>query len=563
MDVLIFTGAASAWVYSIAGMLLHYGTHELHNYLFFETGSTIITLVLLGNLIEKRAVKKTSIELGELNKLRQVKARRIDLHDGMEHVEEVAYEQIVKGDVLIVNSGDNIPIDGEVVQGSGSLNESMMTGESIPVLREVGQPVVGGTLLEDGSLRIRATADSTTSVLSSIIEMVKTAQADKPEMQKLADRISAIFVPAVLGISVLAFLVNFLFLDHTVAASLMRSVAVIVISCPCAMGLATPTAVMVGIGKAARNGILVTHASALEVFAKTQTVVFDKTGTLTTGRFNVKPVFLDGITEQEVLNLLYHLEVHSSHPIAKSVVSNKGWNTRKINFQHIEEVKGKGINATDEAGNRYELASTSIRNGVQLLSGDLSLLVNGKLMATFELADEPKEHVREGMDYLHSQGIHTILMSGDNRRKCEEVQEMSGVQEILSDQLPKDKVEKVTLLSAGAVTAMAGDGINDAPALGRASVGISFSNASEIARQSARIILVKPDFRTFKQAHVIARQTYGTIRQNLFWAFFYNVVAIPLAAAGFLSPMLGALSMAFSDVIVIGNSIRLRFRSLR
>jgi len=564
MDVLIFVGSLSAFIYSIAGLVMYFGTHDIHKYLFFETGTTIITLVLLGNLMEKNAVKSTTNEMNELNKLKNIKARKIHLDkNGNEHIDEVNYDDIKIGDILLVNSGDQIPIDGNVTNGEGSVNEAMITGESIPVYKSNTEKVIGGTLLLDGNLRIDVTANSKTSVLAGIIEMVKTAQADKPEVQKLADKISAIFVPAVLIIAVIAFLINFFIADLSLSISLMRAVAVLVISCPCAMGLATPTAVMVGIGKAARNGILIKQASVLENFSKINSIIFDKTGTLTTGNFSVDTLFHDHHTEQEIKNILYNLEMHSSHPIAKSIVKNKSWLLSKINFTQIQEIKGKGLTAVDENNNQYELGSTAISGGVQLLSGDIFLMMNEKLLATFSIADELKEGAKDGISYFNKNNIDTILLSGDNETKCKNVTEQTGIKKYFASQLPYQKLKLIDEVSSEKHLAMVGDGINDAPALSKASVAISFSNASEIAKQSAQIILIKNDFRTINYAHIISKQTYRTIKQNLFWAFFYNVVAIPLAAMGFLSPMVAALSMAFSDVVVIGNSIRLRFTKLK
>ena len=564
MDVLIFVGSFSAFVYSIAGLFMFFGTHDIHNYLFFETGTTIITLVLLGNLMEKNAVKRTTNEMNELNKLKNIKARKLHLDkNDKEVIDEVNYDDIKIGDILLVNSGDQIPIDGNVTNGEGSVNEAMITGESIPVFKNNSDKVIGGTLLLDGNLRIEVTANSKTSVLAGIIEMVKTAQSDKPEVQKLADKISAIFVPAVLIIAVIAFAINYFIADFSASTSIMRAVAVLVISCPCAMGLATPTAVMVGIGKAARNGILIKQASVLENFSKINSIIFDKTGTLTTGNFSVNILFHDHHTEQEIKNILYNLEMHSSHPIAKSIVKNNSWLTSKINFTQIQEIKGKGLTAVDDNNNQYELGSTTISGSVQLLSGDIFLMMNDKLLATFSLADELKEGAKDGISYFNKNNIDTILLSGDNDAKCKNVTELTGIKKYFASQLPNQKLKLIDEISSEKHLAMVGDGINDAPALSKASVAISFSNASEIAKQSAQIILIKNDFRTINFAHIISKQTYRTIKQNLFWAFFYNVVAIPLAAMGFLSPMVAALSMAFSDVVVIGNSIRLRFTKLK
>ena len=565
MDVLIFIGSLSAFAYSVAGMIMYYGTHEIHQYLFFETGTTIITLVLFGNLLEKNSIKSTTKEMNELNKLRQIKAAIITTDaNGMEHISEKNYDEIKVGDVIRINSGDQIPIDGIVIKGEGSVDEAMITGESIPVFKLLNENVIGGTILVDRNIRIKATSTSKTSVLAGIIDLVKTAQADKPPVQKLADQVSTIFVPAVLIISLAAFFINHFTFDISISESVMRAVAVLVISCPCAMGLATPTAVMVGIGKAARNGIMVKKASALESFSKINTIAFDKTGTLTSGNFTLEIVFKElHFTETDVKNMLFNLELNSSHPIAKSVVKNTDWNKSTIQFSEVNEQKGKGLLAKDIDGNTYELGSTTIQGNIQLLSGDIFLMMNEKLIATFKLTDEIKSGTKETINYFKSRNIETVLLSGDKESKCKVVSDETGIGKYYAAQLPQQKLQMIDVLSASNKLAMVGDGINDAPALSKANVAVSFSNASEIARQSAQFIIIKNDFLALKYAHIISRQTYTTIKQNLFWAFFYNVVAIPLAAMGFLSPMLGALSMAFSDVVVIGNSIRLRFTKLK
>lgn len=563
MDVLIFTGAASALAYSVAGTIMYYGTHVVHQYLFYETGTSIITLVLLGNLIEKHAVKRTTTEITALQKLKVEEARMVFTVNGKEKLFTIKYEDIKVGDVLLVNTGDFIPIDGEVVKGFGQVDESMLTGESLPLNKQTGSAVVGGTLLMEGTLYLKATATHKHTVLSNIIEMVKKAQSDKPAIQKLADRISGIFVPVVLGLALLTWLGNYWLFDMDMGTSVMRAVAVLVISCPCAMGLATPTAVMVGIGKAARNGIYVKQASAMELLASAKRIVFDKTGTITTGQFTFDINIHDKHSEQEIKNIIYNLEKHSSHPIAKSVLNHKDWFTHTINFTSVEERKGVGMFATTESNEQYQLSTTRMPGGVSLINGDLFLMINHTLAATVQLQDELKSGVVEGIQYLKALKVNTLVLSGDHEAKCKMVAQQSGIEEWLSGQMPADKLKLIGEYAATENTTMVGDGINDAPALNKATVAVSFSNASDIARQSAQIVLMKEGFETFHQAHIISRQTYRTIKQNLFWAFFYNVIAIPLAAAGFLHPMIAAASMAFSDVVVIGNSIRLRFTRLK
>ena len=570
MDVLIFIGSTSAFIYSIIGIWLHYGTPEIHNYLFFETAATIISLVLLGNVFEHRSVKQTTTALRELSAIQVTKAKMISLQMGKEVITEVDYKNIPVGSLLQVNTGDKIPVDGEIISGDASIDESMITGESIPVEKMPTHKVIGGTIVVNGNLRMRAEKVGDETLLAKIIELVKKAQQAKPDIQKLGDKISAIFVPVVLGISILTFCINYFFVGFAsgtdpLQEAIMRSIAVLVISCPCAMGLATPTAVMVGIGRAAKKGILIKGGSTLEEFAKIKNIVFDKTGTLTTGDFKIKNInTYDGVDEGQVKEILFVLEQHSSHPIAKSIVTELKDTIGNKVFIKIKEEKGLGISADDEQNNTYQLGSYKIAE--HLTSTDthtIYVLKNNMLIATVDMEDAIKMNAKETISKLNEQGITTIMLSGDNRKKCEELAKKVNINKVYSEQLPAQKLELIEQLTKVAPTAMVGDGINDAPALAKATVGISLSNATQVAIQSAQIILLKNnDLSMLNQAHLISKHTLITIKQNLFWAFFYNVVAIPIAALGFLSPTVGALSMAFSDVIVIGNSIRLKTKKL-
>lgn len=570
MDVLIFIGSTSAFIYSIIGMYTHYGTHEMHNYMFFETAATIVTLVLLGNVFEHRSVKQTTTALRELSAIQVTKAKLVSLQMGKEVITEIDYKSIHVGAILQVNTGDKIPVDGEVISGDASIDESMLTGESIPVEKTIANKIIGGTIVVNGSLRMRAEVVGTETVLAKIIELVKKAQQTKPNIQKLGDKISAIFVPVVLVISVLTFFINYFFVGFPVGAdivqeSIMRSIAVLVISCPCAMGLATPTAVMVGIGRAAKMGILIKGGSTLEEFAKIKNIVFDKTGTLTTGDFKIKNInCLEGATENEVKEVLFALEQHSSHPIAKSIVMELTGTGATKTFNTIVEEKGLGISATDSENNTYQLGSYKIASDLTLSDmHNIYVLRNKKLIATVDLEDTLKTGVKETISGLNQQGITTIMLSGDSRKKCEELAQKININKVFSEQLPSQKLDLIEQLTNEAPTAMVGDGVNDAPALAKATVGVSLSNATQVAIQSAQIILLKNnDLSMLTQAHLISKHSLITIKQNLFWAFFYNVVAIPVAAAGLLSPAIGALAMAFSDVIVIGNSIRLKTKKL-
>lgn len=570
MDVLIFIGSTSAFIYSIIGIWMHYGTHEVHNYLFFETAATIITLVLLGNVFEHRSVRQTTTAIRELSAIQVTKAKMISLQMGKEVITEVDYKNIHVGALLQVNSGDKIPVDGEIISGDASIDESMITGESLPVEKSLAHKVIGGTIVVSGNIRMRAEKVGDETLLAKIIELVKKAQQAKPNIQKLGDKISAIFVPIVLGISILTFCVNYFFVDFAISVdplqeAIMRSIAVLVISCPCAMGLATPTAVMVGIGRAAKKGILIKGGSTLEEFAKIKNVVFDKTGTLTTGDFKIKKIeSFDGVSETEVKEILFVLEQHSSHPIAKSIITELSGTAGTKKFINIKEEKGLGITATDEQNNTYQVGSYKI--AAQISSNDthnIYVLKNNLLIATIDIEDAIKLNAGETITELQGQGITTIMLSGDNRKKCEDLAKKINIAKVFSEQSPSQKLEVIEQLTQNAPTAMVGDGINDAPALAKATVGISLSNATQVAIQTAQIILLKNnDLSMLTQAHLISKHTLITIKQNLFWAFFYNIVAIPVAAMGFLSPTVGALTMAFSDVIVIGNSIRLKTKKL-
>ncbi len=567
MDVLIAVGSIAAFVYSCTGIFLYNDSIEIHNYLFFETAATIITLVLLGNLIEQKSVLRTTSAIRDLNKLQAAKATKVQIENGVESLLEVNVHSIVKGDLLQVNDGDKIPVDGKIIHGEALINESMITGEGLPVTKQTGDTVTGSTYIEKGSFRMIAEHVGKETTLAQIIEMVKRAQYSKPPIQKLGDKISAVFVPAVIGISIITFVVCFFFIDLPVQKAMMNAIAVLVISCPCAMGLATPTAVMVGLGRAAKEGILIKGGQTLETFSKIKTIVFDKTGTLTTGRFRISNFTVLNGSESELRSVVYSLESHSSHPIAHSLVlelKESAANGKLITWKKIEEDKGIGINATDFDGNLFSIGSFQMVKHLGVdLSHALYLLKNNNLIATIDLVDEIKAGARETIQALKVSGMRVLLISGDKKSACEKVCKEVGIEEIYSEQLPRQKLERIESLSKESPTAMVGDGINDAPALAKASLGISMSNATDVAIQSAQVILLhQEDLRILLKAIAIGKATYKTIRQNLFWAFFYNVVAIPIAAAGFLSPMIGALSMAFSDVVVIGNSIRLRSKKI-
>lgn len=557
MDVLIFIGSSAAFVYSLVGTFLWNG-----DYIFYETAATIITLVLLGNYMEKRAVEQTTTAIGDLAKLKVEKANLI-LPSG--EITSVDVKDIQVGNLLQINEGDSIPLDGTILKGNATVDESMISGESIPVEKTEGDSLIGATMLLKGNARIKVTAVGNKTVLSQMIELVKSAQQNKPEIQRLADKISAIFVPVVLGISVLTFVVSVLAFGISMQQALMNSIAVLVISCPCAMGLATPTAVMVGVGRVVKNGILIKGGQTLETFAKIENIVFDKTGTLTSGNFKIKNInYLHG--EPEFIHaILQVLENYSSHPIAKSIVAELQDKPKSKSpfFKEVEEERGFGIKAIDSEGNHYLLGSFKM---AQQFTTDhnhnVYLVINEKVVATIDLEDDLKKEVKEVVDYLKQEGINPILLSGDQKTKVAQVADVLKITQYHGEQSPEQKLVMIEELSKKGLTAMVGDGINDAPALAKADIGVSLSDASQAAIQSAEIVLLDGNLANLPKALSISKHTLLTIKQNLFWAFAYNLIAIPIAAMGFLNPMFGALFMAFSDVIVIGNSIRLKYKKI-
>jgi P-type Cu+ transporter len=557
MDVLIFTGSTAAFIYSFIGTVL-----QEADYIFYETSAMIITLVLVGNWLEKRAVSQTTSAIGELAKLQVEKARKVMPSGAVVVIEK---DDIRKGDILQVNEGDKIPADGVILSGKATIDESMLTGESMPVEKHEGDEVIGASLLASGNLTMEVVAAGRDTVLSRMIELVKTAQENKPDIQRLADRISAVFVPVVLVIALGTLLVGHFGFGLLFQKALMNAIAVLVISCPCAMGLATPTAVMVGVGRMARNGILVKGGQTLEIFSQIKNFVFDKTGTLTTGNFRINAIEYHTDDHKKVNSLIYHLEKYSSHPIARSLVQEMAdrANGAELGDLKVEEHKGVGVVAADGKGNVFKIGSGRILKEPDRSNGRrIYLTENDRLLATVEISDQIKPEAKKAIDYLRDRNLNPVILSGDRSDKTREVAGELGVKTFYAEKLPAEKLEIIGRLSQEAPTAMVGDGINDAPALAKATLGVSLSNASQAAIQSAQIVLLNGNLDHLPKAIAISRHTVITIKQNLFWAFAYNIVAIPIAAMGFLNPMWGALFMAFSDVVVIGNSIRLKTKRI-
>ncbi|WNJ20105.1 cation-translocating P-type ATPase [Pontibacter sp. G13] len=560
MDVLITIGALSAYGYSLYGTVMGLGP----DYMFYETAASIISLVLLGNVLEHRAVKKTTSAVKDLVHLQPKSARRITMDEsGRETLETIPAQRVKVGDLLQINTGDQIPVDGIIAGGEATLDESMISGESLPVDRSMGDSVVAGTILVSGNLRIEAKAIGKETVLSQIIRMVRQAQADKPDIQQLADRISAVFVPVVLSISALTFILAYWGFDLGLRAAMLQSIAVLVIACPCAMGLATPTAVIVGIGRASKLGLLIKGGRTLEKLDKSQTWVFDKTGTLTTGAFEVAELQAPSGEEMAVQAVIKGIELYSTHPIAQSLA--QAWPmVDAAQMREVKEMKGVGMHAVGPDGSQYQLGSFRIAEGLtEDLSHSLYLLKDGQLWASLDLQDQIRPGAANLIYYLKSKGITPVMLSGDRRASCERVADSLGIDSVFAEQLPHEKLERITAWSQDQNTVMVGDGINDAPSLARAQVGISLGKATQVAIQASEVVLLNEDLERLEELHKISHHTVVTIRQNLFWAFFYNTVAIPFAALGYLIPALAAATMALSDVVVIGNSLRLRVKRLK
>ncbi len=559
MNVLIALGATAAFVYSFIGTLLHLG----EAYLFYETSAAIITLVFLGNYIEERSLHTTQKALQQLLKSQETKANMIAFDDQhQEIIFPVNSHQLRSGDLILIKSGEQVPADAKILWGEAQVDEAIITGESIPLYKQTKDLLIGGSLVLEGTLKAQVTHAAKDSVLSNVVNLVKRAQQDKPKIQLEADRISAIFVPVVIGIALLTFLVNYLLL-HELTSSLMRSIAVLVIACPCAMGLATPAAIAVGLGRAARNGILFRNANSLELFKDIRQVVFDKTGTLTTGAFSICYFEIRdaGLSEPDFKRILFSLEKYSNHPIAQSIT--RSWKSQpEIRWAKLEEIKGLGIRATDIQGNEYKAGSGKFV--AEETGSDHTIYVskNGLLLGWVDVQDEIRSEAPEVVRYFKERSIRTILLSGDRLQKCRDTAQTLDIDEVIAEQSPAQKLDHIERLCAIAPTAMVGDGINDAPALAKATLGISMSEASQIALQTADVVLMNSGLKKLPLSLQLGKHTFITIRQNLFWAFFYNIIAIPVAAVGLLTPSIGALAMALSDVVLLINSSRLFVKKL-
>lgn len=566
MNVLIALGAIAAFGYSLYGTVIG----QAENYLFYETAAAIITLVFLGNWMEDKSVETTQAALRKLAVSQKSMANMIAYDDKhAEHIFPVESSQLKVGDLILMKSGEPVPMDCKILWGDASVSEAIISGESTPVEKKMNDKLIGGSTLINGTLKAYVTAVGEDTVLSHILKMVKEAQTEKPPIQQLADKISAVFVPIVISIALLTFFLNYFLGAQVFSDSLLRAIAVLVISCPCAMGLATPAAIAVGLGRAAKNGILFKDAKSLEIFKSIHCVVFDKTGTLTTGKFVIAGYAIQqnksgepAVNEPLFKQIAYSLEKYSNHPIANAIA--KEWKTKEdIRWANIEEIKGRGMKGTDKEGNifhagSYELAKelTSDRHH------NLYITKNGILLGHVDLVDEIREEAKSVISQLKAKGIQTVLLSGDRKEKCEQVAHELGIDTVIAEQTPEQKLTEIESLTKKGPTAMVGDGINDAPALAKATVGISLSDSSHIAMQSAQVVLMNQGLKNLPMALGLGKHTYITIKENLFWAFAYNIVAIPVAAFGYLNPTFGALVMGLSDVVLAINSIRLNFKKV-
>ena len=576
MDVLIAMGTSAAYGYSIPVLL-----GWLPGHLYFETAAVILTLIVLGKYLEARAKGRTSEAIKKLLALRPRLARVVRRGEEM----EVPAEEVVVGDQVIVRPGERIPVDGRVVDGRSSIDESMLTGESMPVEKTTGDIVLGGTLNRLGSLRFEATRVGRETALAQIIRLVEDAQASKAPIQKLADRVSEVFVPAVILIAAITFAAWLAFgpppaQESAFTRALVNMIAVLVIACPCAMGLATPTAVMVGTGRGAERGILFKSGEALERAGRVDTIVLDKTGTITRGQPKVTDLIAwrQDLPEAEALRLAASAEKASEHPLGEAIVAMAGERgVVLVAPQEFQAVSGHGIEA-QVAGRRLVLGSPRLlaekgitldgaAKDVERLQGEAKsvvlLGVDGSLAAAFGIADTVKEGSREAIQSLKQLGLRPVMITGDNWATAEAIGRVIGLDkakgEVRAEVLPGDKAEEVRRLQGqGRVVAMVGDGINDAPALAQADLGIALGSGTDVAIAAAPVTLMGSDLRGVPEAIRLSRGTLRTIKQNLFWAFVYNILLIPAAALGALSPILAAGAMAFSSVFVVTNSLRLR-----
>lgn len=581
MNTLVAVGAFSAYLYSalVTFVPQFFAGAGIDPHVYFDGAAMIITLILLGRLLEARAKGKTSTAIKRLMGLKPKTARV--MRDGREI--DIPIAAVIKGDLILVRPGEKIPTDGLVVSGASSIDESMLTGESIPLAKRMGNEVFAATLNKTGSFTFRATKIGAETALAQIIRLVEEAQGSKAPIQRVADKVASIFVPVVFGIATLTFIVwYFLVPEPTFSRALLNFVSVLIIACPCAMGLATPTAVMVGTGLGAENGILIKGGESLERACKLSTVVFDKTGTLTKGEPEVTDILTsEGAERKRVLRVAISIEAVSEHPLAQAIVQK----ARKETLSHsevadFEALSGLGARAVVDGktcflGNLTLMKKEGIKlNGLdekaERLAGQGKTCVfvaeEGRAIGLLALSDVPRASAAKAVDHLKAMGLQVAMITGDNEKTARGVGNAVGIDQILAEVLPGDKAEEIKRLQAGGqIVAMVGDGINDAPALTTADIGIAVGAGTDVAMEASDITLIRDDLRSVPAAIKLSSRTMRIIKQNLFWAFFYNSLGIPIAAGVLypffgilLNPVFAAAAMAMSSVSVVSNSLRLR-----
>lgn len=573
MDVLVALGTTAAYLLSLYnGFFSPMAVHVDHAGMppiYFESSATILTLILLGKLLEAKAKGRTSAAIKKLIGLQPKTARVIRNGETV----DLPVDAVKVGDVVLIRPGERIPADGVILSGNSTVDESMITGESIPVDKQATDRVTGGTVNQKGALEVEVEQIGKDAALAKIIQMVEEAQGQKAPIQRVADKASAVFVPAIVLIALVTFC-GWLIAGAAFEEAILNAVSVLVIACPCALGLATPAAIMVGTGKGAENGILIKGGEALQRAGQLQTVILDKTGTITVGKPSVTDVIGKTMTEEETLALAGSLEKHSEHPLGEAIYQFAQSQGRSfVDMQHFVSKTGLGVTAQydekevllgnvrmiQEAG----ISLHSVEDELVELEADgktvVLLCVENEIAAIIALADTVKPNARESIQTLHKMGIRTVMLTGDNQRTAEAIGRQVGIGEVCAEVLPNEKVQEVQQrMRVGEVTAMVGDGINDAPALAAADVGIAIGTGTDVAIEVASITLMRGDLSLLAASIRLSRQTMRKIKQNLFWAFIYNAIGVPFAALGFLTPVLAGAAMAFSSVSVLVNALRLK-----
>ncbi|PTE78157.1 copper-translocating P-type ATPase [Staphylococcus equorum] len=567
MDVLVALGTSAAYFYSLYEMIKWLNLTNYTPHLYFETSAVLITLILFGKYLETRAKTQTTNALSELLNLQAKEARVLRNQEEL----MIPLNEVVQGDHLIIKPGEKIPVDGKVIKGTTSIDESMLTGESIPIEKVQNDNVIGSTMNKNGSITVEATKVGKDTALASIIKVVEEAQGSKAPIQRLADIISGYFVPIVVGIALLTFIV-WITLVQTgqFEPALVAAIAVLVIACPCALGLATPTSIMVGTGKAAENGILFKGGEHIERTHQVNTVVLDKTGTITNG----KPVVTDFDGDDKVLQLLASAEKGSEHPLAESIVNYAKKNHIPfLEVAHFEAIPGHGIKATIDGkslcvGNRKfmieeNIAINSAETQLSRFEQDgktaMMIAIDSELKGTIAVADTVKASTSEAIQQLHDLDIEVVMLTGDNERTAQAIAKQVGINTVIAEVLPEEKASKIVeLQDQGKTVAMVGDGVNDAPALVQADIGIAIGSGTEVAIEAADVTILGGDLLLIPKAMKASKSTIRNIRQNLFWAFGYNVAGIPIAALGLLAPWVAGAAMALSSVSVVTNALRLK-----